>query len=63
MIPWSGLAAEQGNESAQYNLGNMYANGRGVPKDDAEAVRWYRLVAEQGYAPWAGCFRLIQKRR
>ena len=28
----------------------MYANGRGVPEDDVEAVRWYRLAAEQGYA-------------
>jgi TPR repeat protein len=28
----------------------MYANGRGVPEDDAEAVRWWRLAAEQGYA-------------
>ena len=30
--------------------GVMYANGEGVPKDDAEAVRWYRLAAEQGTA-------------
>ena len=28
----------------------MYANGEGVPEDDAEAVRWYRLAAEQGLA-------------
>ena len=28
----------------------MYANGRGVPQDDAEAVRWSRLAADQGYA-------------
>ena len=25
--------AEQGNADAQYNLGNMYYNGRGVPQD------------------------------
>ena len=25
----------------------MYATGEGVPEDDAEAVRWYRLAAEQ----------------
>ena len=43
-------AAEQGDATAQFNLGIMYANGRGVLKDDAEAVRWYRLAAEQGYA-------------
>ena len=28
----------------------MYARGEGVPEDDAEAVRWYRLAAEQGLA-------------
>ena len=28
----------------------MYDTGRGVPQDDAEAVRWYRLAAEQGNA-------------
>ena len=28
----------------------MYANGSGVPQDAAEAVRWYRLAAEQGLA-------------
>jgi TPR repeat protein len=26
----------------------MYANGQGVPQDDFEAVKWYRLAAEQG---------------
>ena len=28
----------------------MYANGEGVPENDAEAVKWYRLAAEQGDA-------------
>ena len=28
----------------------MYANGEGVPEDDAEAVKWYRLAADQGDA-------------
>ena len=31
-------------------LGMMYANGEGATKDDAEAVRWFRLSAEQGTA-------------
>ena len=35
---------------AQFNLGVMYEKGRGVPQDDAEAVKWYRLAAEQGNA-------------
>ena len=42
--------AEQGDATAQYNLGNMYDSGRVVPENDAEAVRWYRLAAEQGDA-------------
>ena len=42
--------AEAGDASAHYNLGVMYATGRGVPQDDAEAVAWYRLAAEQGEA-------------
>ena len=28
----------------------MYDSGRGVRQDDAEALRWYRKAAEQGYA-------------
>ena len=31
-------------------LGMKYARGLGVPEDDTEAVRWYRLAAEQGHA-------------
>jgi len=42
--------AEAGNASAQFNLGLMYAKGEGVPKDDAEALRWYRKAADQGNA-------------
>ena len=46
---WYRLAADQGFARAQFNLGVMYATGRGVPQDDAEAVRWYRLAADQGF--------------
>ena len=40
--------AKQGDANAQYQLGTMYDNGQGVPKDVKEAVKWYRLAAEQG---------------
>ena len=40
----------KGHAGAQYNLGFMYANSQGVPQDDVEAVRWYRLAADQGHA-------------
>ena len=36
--------------NAQYFLGVMYDNGRGVPKDGKSAVKWYRLAAKQGNA-------------
>ena len=29
----------------------MYVNGWGVPKDDKQAVKWYKLAADQGNAP------------
>ena len=43
-------AADQGNASAQFNLGMRYDNGRGVAENDAQAVRWYRKAADQGNA-------------
>ena len=42
--------ANQGNASAQFNLGIMYRIGQGVPQDYAEAMKWYRKAAEQGDA-------------
>lgn len=35
---------------AQYFLGRMYSQGKGVPQNDGEAVNWWRKAAEQGYA-------------
>jgi TPR repeat protein len=34
--------------SAQYNVGLMYANGLGVARNDAEAVKWFRIAAKAG---------------
>ena len=46
---WKPLA-EQGNASAQSNLGLMYDNGWGVIQDYKAAVKWYKLAAEQGHS-------------
>ena len=43
-------AAELGDAVAQFRLGWMYANGKGVPQDDKEAVKWYQKSAEQGFS-------------
>lgn len=40
--------AEQGHASAQYNLGVIYDNGRGVSQDNRKALKWYVLAANQG---------------
>ncbi len=42
--------AQQGIPEAQYNLGGMYAEGRGVPQNYGKAVKWFRKAAEQGNA-------------
>ena len=42
--------ADQGDAYAQNNLGVMYDNGRGVPENDAEAIKWYGKAAHQGLA-------------
>ena len=46
---WRPLA-EQGDALAQLYLSVMYANGDGVPQNDAEATKWYRKATEQGDA-------------
>ncbi|MBC8285235.1 MAG: sel1 repeat family protein [Nitrospinae bacterium] len=38
--------AARGHSAAQYNLGVMSEWGNGVPKDNAEALKWYKLSAE-----------------
>jgi hypothetical protein len=40
--------AEQGDASAQYNLGVFYDNGLGVPQDKVSAYMWLNLAATQG---------------
>lgn len=44
---WQPLA-EAGHVDAQFNLGLMYDNGTGVPRDLAAAAAWYRRAAEAG---------------
>jgi TPR repeat protein len=43
------LAAGQGLDMAQFQLGEMYYYGFGIAEDITEAQRWYQLAATQGY--------------
>ena len=51
---WSALyketlqKARQGDSEAQYNVGAMYQNGRGVTASRDKAIEWYGKAAEQG---------------
>jgi len=42
--------ADQGHADAQFSLGSMHDNGRGVPQDYKKAAKWYRKAADQGHA-------------
>ncbi|HEY9099793.1 MAG TPA: tetratricopeptide repeat protein [Thiobacillus sp.] len=42
--------AAQGDAEAQLKLGQRYAEGDGVIKDDKEAAKWFALAAKQGLA-------------
>jgi TPR repeat protein len=43
-------AAEAGSAEGQFDLGVLYAQGRGVKRDLTVAEQWYRKAAEQGNA-------------
>ena len=47
--------AEGGNTLAMNELGNCYANGRGVERDYAEAAKWYKLALENGDSTMVLC--------
>ncbi len=40
--------AEKGDVKAQVNLGAMYADGQGVPRNYKTAIKWYLRAAKQG---------------
>ncbi|HEX9870564.1 MAG TPA: tetratricopeptide repeat protein [Candidatus Tectomicrobia bacterium] len=42
--------ASQGDAEAQTSLGELYAKGKGVPQDYAQARAWYEKAATQGHA-------------
>jgi len=48
-MEWYSKAAEQSYAKAQFPLGWMYENGKGVDENISTAVHCYRKAAEQGY--------------
>lgn len=52
-------AARAGDVEARYSLGWIYANGRGVARDDALAAYFFSLAAEQGHEPSRKMLRFV----
>ena len=50
-VAWFRKAADQGDASAQFNLGVMYANGTGVGQDSIEAYTWISLATARSSEP------------
>ena len=44
------ISAKEGDAGAQFYLGFMYGDGKGVTQHYKEAVKWYRKAAEQGFS-------------
>ena len=40
--------AKEGDPKAQFNVGLIYATGKGVNKDTYQAMQWYQKAAKQG---------------
>jgi TPR repeat protein len=70
LIEYVQQSAERGIPEAQRDLGVMLANGTGLPKNEYDAVAWFRKAAEQGlsdaqsYLGWhydKGCGTTVDK--
>ena len=41
-------SAERGDLESQQKLAEFLAKGRGIPKNEPEALEWYRKAADEG---------------
>ena len=61
-LPYLREAADKGYGRANHWLGSLYESGKGVPKDEALALEWYRKGARYGFiAAQNGAIRLEAK--
>lgn len=52
--------ANKGDSAAQYDVGSMYQNGRGVKADRDKAIEWYTRAAEQDNTEAASRLELMK---
>jgi cell division septation protein DedD len=55
---WRG-PADKGDADAQFNLGQAYKLGRGVPQDLVQAENWYKKAADQGHLQASDNYGLV----
>ena len=55
---WRG-PADNGDADAQFNLGQAYKLGRGVPQDLVQAEKWYKKAADQGHMQASDNYGLV----
>lgn len=54
-------AAQNGDAVSQFNLGQCYAEGKGVPQSYSEALKWYHMAQSNGYADAASKIQTLEK--
>ena len=52
---WASASASPGYPPAMADLGERYAAGNGVDKDDKRAYFWLTLAFLHGDGPWKSC--------
>jgi TPR repeat protein len=55
------LAADQGLDSAQTNLGLMYYSGSGVPKDLVQTHVWFNIAGAAGHESAKRNLAIVEK--
>lgn len=53
-------AARQGLAKAQFNLGYMYHQGKGLTQDYMQACLWYKAAADQGHSEAAASYNSLE---
>ena len=57
---WRLRAAKQGDDGAQFSMGEMYEKGEGVMQDFVEAYKWFNIAAVAPDIDWNGATNFLK---
>ena len=60
-LEWSQKAANQGNAQAQFNLGLMYNEGKGVRQNSNTAKEFFGKACDNGYQNGCHNYRILNQ--